>query len=181
MIEDIQRERRNGSIAQYARNSEVNNAQAYQYGDQQPYQPLNDDFINFNTTNHIYIILGLCYKVLIIFSMLIITYDSFSRNKIYIRETSLIGYQRLLYEIINLIANIYKNKIIIRILSLKHFYKYINCNPPPVQRRSTINDMLVNFINGVQPVQQRLDHFGGLKRVSYDDEQVRLDYPECPI
>ena len=102
MIEDIQRERRNGSIAQYARNSEVNNAQAYQYGDQQPYQPLNNDFINFN-------------------------------------------------------------------------------NPPPVQRRSTINDMLVNFINGVQPVQQRLDHFGGLKRVSYNEEQVRLDYPECPI
>ena len=61
------------------------------------------------------------------------------------------------------------------------FDSHLNNSHPLIRRRNTVGEVLANLVNGNQLVPQRLDHFGGLKRVSYNEEQYRLDYPECPI
>lgn len=54
-------------------------------------------------------------------------------------------------------------------------------NPPQIVRRPTIQDALLNLLQGMQPIQRGLDNFDRLKRVSYEAEKNRLDYDECSI
>lgn len=53
--------------------------------------------------------------------------------------------------------------------------------PPQMVRRPTIQEALLNLLQGMQPIQRGLDNFDRLKRVPYEAEKNRLDYDECSI